>query len=117
MVTERTIRAVCERLGIHVRIQRCTDVLPRQKLRDLEANARLIAPRNWATRYLSGPAARAYLSIDRFHAEGLEVAWMDYDGYPPYPGFRVSSFHASPSWILIAQCRLRGAALPGEAMR
>ena len=87
VVTERTIRAVCERLGIHVRIQRCTDVLPRQKLRDLEANARLIALAKeiGATRYLSGPAARAYLSIDRFHAEGLEVAWMDYDGYPPYP--------------------------------
>lgn len=87
VVNERTIRAICDRLGIHVRIQRCTDILPRGKLRDLEANERLIALAKelGAARYLSGPAAQAYLSIDRFHAEGIEVAWMDYDGYPPYP--------------------------------
>jgi hypothetical protein len=86
-VNERTIRAICERLGIQARIQRCTDILPRGKLRDLEANERLIALAKelGATRYLSGPAAQAYLSIDRFHAEGIEVAWMDYEGYPPYP--------------------------------
>jgi hypothetical protein len=38
-----------------------------------------------ATRYLSGPAASAYLEEDRFRAEGIEVAWMSYDGYPEYP--------------------------------
>jgi hypothetical protein len=87
VVNERTIRAVCDRVGIGVRIQRCTDILSREKLRELEANARLIALAKElnATRYLSGPAARAYLNIDQFHAEGLEVAWMDYEGYQPYP--------------------------------
>lgn len=38
-----------------------------------------------ATRYVSGPAARAYLEEERFHAEGIEVVWMNYDGYPEYP--------------------------------
>jgi hypothetical protein len=87
MVNEQTIRAICDRMGIQVRIQRCTDLLPREKLRALEANDRLIALAKalGASRYLSGPAAKAYLSIDRFHAQGIEVAWKDYEGYPPYP--------------------------------
>lgn len=38
-----------------------------------------------ATHYLSGPAARAYLDEDAFRAEGIEVLWMSYDGYPEYP--------------------------------
>ncbi len=38
-----------------------------------------------ASRYVSGPAARAYLQEDRFRAAGIEVAWMSYEGYPEYP--------------------------------
>jgi hypothetical protein len=38
-----------------------------------------------ANRYLSGPAARAYLQEDRFRAVGIDVAWMEYEGYPEYP--------------------------------
>jgi hypothetical protein len=34
--------------------------------------------------YVSGPAARAYLDEASFHAEGIEVQWMDYSGYPDY---------------------------------
>jgi hypothetical protein len=37
-----------------------------------------------ATRYLSGPAARAYLDEDLFARHGIEVAWLDYTGYPEY---------------------------------
>jgi hypothetical protein len=86
-VNERFIRAICDRLGIDVSIRRCTDILPRGTLRDLEGTERLVAlaKETAATHYLSGPAAQAYLSIDRFHAEGIEVEWMDYGGYPPYP--------------------------------
>jgi hypothetical protein len=44
-----------------------------------------------ATSYLSGPAAKAYLDEERFRAQGIEVRWMSYDGYPtyeqPYPPF------------------------------
>ena len=38
-----------------------------------------------ATRYLSGPAARAYLDEERFRAAGIEVRWMSYEGYREYP--------------------------------
>lgn len=38
-----------------------------------------------ADRYISGPAARAYLDEARFRAEGVEVVWMSYAGYPVYP--------------------------------
>lgn len=38
-----------------------------------------------AQRYLSGPAARAYLDEGAFRAAGMEVVWMDYSGYPEYP--------------------------------
>lgn len=37
-----------------------------------------------ATRYVSGPAARAYLDEDRFREEQVEVVWMSYEGYPEY---------------------------------
>lgn len=35
--------------------------------------------------YLSGPTARDYLDVAQFERAGIEVAWMDYDGYPEYP--------------------------------
>lgn len=38
-----------------------------------------------ADRYISGPAARAYLDEARFRAEGIELAWMSYADYPTYP--------------------------------
>jgi hypothetical protein len=38
-----------------------------------------------ATHYLSGPSARAYLETDKFRAQGIEVSFVDYSGYPEYP--------------------------------
>lgn len=35
--------------------------------------------------YVSGPAARAYLTDDAFTARGMSVVWKDYNGYPEYP--------------------------------
>ena len=37
-----------------------------------------------ATEYLSGPTARSYLDEDMFSKEGVDVLWMDYEGYPEY---------------------------------
>lgn len=37
------------------------------------------------TRYLSGPAARAYIDPESWRAAGLALEWMDYAGYPEYP--------------------------------
>jgi hypothetical protein len=38
-----------------------------------------------ATRYVSGPAAKAYFDESLFSAAGIDVAWMEYEGYPEYP--------------------------------
>jgi len=37
-----------------------------------------------ATHYVSGPAARSYLTDDMLAAEGIVVTWKDYTGYPEY---------------------------------
>jgi hypothetical protein len=39
------------------------------------------------TTYLSGPSAAAYLDLDLFQQQGIQVEFKNYD-YPPYPQFR-----------------------------
>jgi hypothetical protein len=38
-----------------------------------------------ATTYLSGPAAKDYLDVELFQAKGINVEWMEYSHYRPYP--------------------------------
>ena len=38
-----------------------------------------------ASRYLSGPAAQSYFDMELARQANIEVAWMDYCGYPEYP--------------------------------
>lgn len=85
-VNEKLLRAFCSYLGITVTIRRDNEVSDRDSLRRMEANERLIAilKAARATRYLTGPGARAYLDVDLFTAEGIEVEWINYDGYPAY---------------------------------
>lgn len=47
-----------------------------------------------ATTYVSGPNARAYLEVDKFTSEGIEVVYVDYDGYPEYPQLHGAFEHA-----------------------
>lgn len=86
-INERTIRATCEWLGLWPNIRRCTDLIAHDTLRAMEATERLLAliTKSGASRYLSGPAARAYLDLERFRAAGIEIEWMSYDGYSSYP--------------------------------
>lgn len=86
-VNEVLLREICKVLAIEVPITRCTDVLPREELRRMEPTERLLAlaEARGATCYLSGPSAKAYLDVDRFAAQDIAVAWMDYSGYPDYP--------------------------------
>ncbi|MDR1754993.1 MAG: WbqC family protein [Eubacterium sp.] len=37
-----------------------------------------------ATRYVSGPAAKAYIDEAQFEEAGIKVIWKDYSGYPEY---------------------------------
>lgn len=38
-----------------------------------------------ATRYISGPSAKAYMEEAKFAAAGIDLVYMDYSGYPEYP--------------------------------
>jgi len=86
-VNEALIRAFCAKLGIGLPIMRDGDVLPRAELPELGPSERLAALTHavGGTRYISGPAAKAYLDFAPFERRGIEVIWMDYSGYPPYP--------------------------------
>jgi len=35
--------------------------------------------------YVSGPAAKDYISEQQFEDAGIELVWKDYEGYPEYP--------------------------------
>ena len=37
-----------------------------------------------ATEYISGPAARSYISEEAFSRENIKLTWMDYSNYPEY---------------------------------
>jgi len=75
------INAVCKMIHIRARITSSTDYHlsggPSERLLSLCQQA-------GATSYLSGPAAKDYLDADLFESAGIEVAWMDYTGYPAY---------------------------------
>ena len=47
-----------------------------------------------ATTYLSGPAAKSYLDESAFAAEGIDLEWMNYAGYPEYPQLNPPFDHA-----------------------
>ncbi|HTV27536.1 MAG TPA: WbqC family protein [Xanthobacteraceae bacterium] len=51
-----------------------------------ERSERLLAicRRFGADRYISGDAAQAYLDVDRFRADGIDVVWQNYR-HPEYP--------------------------------
>jgi hypothetical protein len=36
------------------------------------------------THYISGPAAKSYLDLNKFESESIQVEWVDYNGYPEY---------------------------------
>lgn len=80
-VNRMFIEAVCGILGIEARISASMDY----DLADGK-NERLLGlcQRLGCTRYVSGPSARAYLDIDLFAREGVQVEFMDYSGYLEY---------------------------------
>jgi hypothetical protein len=47
-----------------------------------------------ATEYLSGPAAKDYLTPEVFAEAGIGLSWMRYDGYPEYPQVHPPFEHA-----------------------
>ena len=49
-----------------------------------------------ADTYISGPSAKSYLQESMFSAEGIEIVWKNYNGYPMY-NQRFSTFEHSVS--------------------
>jgi hypothetical protein len=45
----------------------------------------MLLQRLGATDYVSGPAAKNYLDVERYADAGVRVHWKDYSGYPAYP--------------------------------
>ena len=86
-VNEHLLRGFCSFLGIMIPIRRCSEVIERGTLRAAQPTERLvmIAKALGSTRYITGPAAQAYLDVDQFASAGIDVAWMAYEGYPEYP--------------------------------
>ena len=86
-INTHLIESVCTKLQISVPFRRCCELVARATLAELDPTGRLVqlCRAVEATRYLSGPAARHYLDLHRFTESGIEVAWMDYAGYPEYP--------------------------------
>jgi hypothetical protein len=81
-INRRLLEEVCDVLGIGTKLSWSTDYdasgTRTERLIDL---CRLCG----ADEYLSGPTARAYLDENAFRAAGIEVTYMNYDGYPTYP--------------------------------
>lgn len=85
-INEVLLRAICLRLGLKIPLRRCTDLLDREAMRMMDPTERLarLAEAAGAQRYLSGPAAKAYLDPSVFSMRGISVDWMSYAGYPAY---------------------------------
>ncbi len=81
-VNRRFLEALCHLLGIETPIEMSTDYTSAQG-----KNERLIrlCSEVGATHYLSGPSARVYIDEGLFAASGIQVEWLDYPDYAPYP--------------------------------
>ena len=80
-INHRFLSAVLALLGIRTTVRWSSDYQLEGEKSERLLN---ICRQAGAQVYLSGPAARDYLDTALFRAEGIEVVWMDYSGYPPY---------------------------------
>jgi hypothetical protein len=76
------LEAICGLLGIETKLSWAADyqMVPGRTERLVE-----LCRQAGASRYLSGPSARAYLDEGLFARAGIAVDYMDYGGYPEYP--------------------------------
>jgi hypothetical protein len=80
-LNQLTTRQLAEWLGIRVefRDSRCFNLTGRKQDRLLDLLTQLDA-----ARYISGPAARAYIDPSQFAKQNIDLEFMDYN-YPEYP--------------------------------
>lgn len=95
------IEAVCGYLGIGTRISNSWDYqLPEGKTERLIS----LCQQARAQAYISGPAARDYIDEALFHAAGIQLIWIDYDGYPEYPQLWGDFVHGVSILDLLFNC-------------
>ncbi|MGI8729164.1 MAG: WbqC family protein [Solirubrobacteraceae bacterium] len=80
-VNHHFLSAICERLGIATALTWSRDYEPQGTKTDRLLD---ICRKASATEYVSGPAAKPYLEVERFAAEGIDVAWHEYGPYAEY---------------------------------
>jgi hypothetical protein len=82
LINRRFIEVICGLLGIHTPLSWSNDYAASGDGTERLVQLCLAAG---ATRYLSGPAARAYIEPALFEAAGIELVYASYAGYPEYP--------------------------------
>ena len=93
-INHRFIAAVCEILGIRARITWSMDYRFDRFAEDRNRRLLGLCQQAGATRYISGPTARAYMDDALFAHAGIAVDYMDYSGYPEYPQLHPPFTHA-----------------------
>ncbi|MFT4680707.1 MAG: hypothetical protein ACI9YU_000537 [Flavobacteriales bacterium] len=75
------LRNICEYLEIRTKIvdSRDLSLVGDRNDRLLDACSKV-----GANTYISGPAAKTYLDVDRFSQQQINVEWMEYSGYEEY---------------------------------
>lgn len=76
------LKTICDILNINTKISWSSDYAPltsgkTERLIDVCKKAN-------AHHYISGPSAKSYLAEHLFHAEGIDVSYIDYSNYPEY---------------------------------
>lgn len=85
------LSAICEILGIKTKLLWSSDF----ELVDGKTERLLdLCIKRDATKYISAPAAQAYMDLSIFNNEGIEVEFMDYSGYPEYKQLHGEFDHA-----------------------
>jgi hypothetical protein len=75
------IKAINEILNIKTRISWSSEYeLEGEKSERLVS----LCKQTGSTHYITGPAAKQYITQDLFQGAGIEIIWMDYAGYPEY---------------------------------
>ena len=102
-VNELFLRRVGQLLGLETPLLRAEEAAPRVSP---DPTGRLveICRARGATRYLSGPAGRAYLDAGLFEAAGIALCFADYSGYRPYPQCLSTFEHGVSMLDVLFQC-------------
>ncbi|WND03208.1 WbqC family protein [Temperatibacter marinus] len=87
MVNRHFLESICQYAHVDIDITWSTDHFDLRTLEEFDSTERLLnlCKAVKATSYISGPAAQAYMDVELFAQEGIEIIWADYSPLQPYP--------------------------------